>query len=114
VKRAAAFMAVAHFVGFESFTTALLELTLQALCCRAAPQAQIEAVKTCSKTNGMSGSPLWLLMEKGEKGSGMKPLAIVRVFIAYDGPRRALKSTDIGEALKLLHELLASVRTAKK
>jgi len=34
VKRAAAFIAVAHFVGFGSFTTALLELTLQALCCR--------------------------------------------------------------------------------
>jgi hypothetical protein len=27
-------MAVAHFVGFGSFNTALLELTLQALCYR--------------------------------------------------------------------------------
>ena len=48
MKRAAAFLAVAHFVGFESFTTVLLGLTPQALCCRAAPQAQIGAFKTGS------------------------------------------------------------------
>jgi hypothetical protein len=48
VKRAAAFTAVAHFVGFGSFTTVLLGLTPQALCCRAAPQAQIGAFKTGS------------------------------------------------------------------
>lgn len=59
------------------------------------------------KTNGMSGSPLWLLLEKREEESGLKPPAIVGVFIEYNGPRRALISTDIGEALKKLHELRA-------
>jgi hypothetical protein len=59
------------------------------------------------KTDGMSGSPLWLLMEKGEEISSQKHMAIVGVFIEYDGPRRALISTDIGEALKKLYELRA-------
>jgi len=63
------------------------------------------------RTEGMSGSPLWLLMEKGEEDSIMKPLAIVGVFIEYDGPRRALISTDIGEALKMLHEMLPKVKS---
>ena len=40
-------------------------------------------------------------------------MIIVGVFMEYDGPRRALISTDIAEALKLLHELLARVRAAK-
>jgi len=34
VKRAAAFLAVAHSVGFGAPTTVLLGLTPQALCCR--------------------------------------------------------------------------------
>lgn len=59
------------------------------------------------KTGGMSGSPLWLLPGEGEKKSDLKPPPIVGVFIQYDGPRRALISTDIGEALKKLHELRA-------
>jgi hypothetical protein len=45
VKRAAALMAVAHFVGFGSFTTALLELTLQALCCRLLRRLKSELLK---------------------------------------------------------------------
>jgi hypothetical protein len=59
------------------------------------------------KTHGMSGSPLWLLTEKREEESDLKLPAIVGVFIEYDGPRRALISTDIGEALKKLNELRA-------
>lgn len=59
------------------------------------------------KTAGMSGSPLWLLKEKGEEDSIMRLMVIVGVFIEYDGPRRALISTDIGEAHKMLHALLA-------
>lgn len=38
------------------------------------------------KTDGMSGSPLLLLMEKGEEVSSQKHMAIVGVFIEYDGP----------------------------
>jgi hypothetical protein len=53
------------------------------------------------KTRGMSGSPLWFLPEKSHEEFYIKPLPIVGVFIRYDGPRRALISTDIGEALKL-------------
>ena len=49
MKRAAALRAVAHFVGSDHFTNALLGLTPQALCCRAAPQAQSEPFKTHSK-----------------------------------------------------------------
>jgi len=49
VERAAAFLAVAHSVGFGASTTVLLGLTPQALCCRAAPQAQIGAFKTRSE-----------------------------------------------------------------
>ena len=49
VKRAAAFLAVAHSVGFGVSTIVLLGFTPQALCCRAAPQAQIGAFKTRSK-----------------------------------------------------------------
>src|SRR5262245_31905625 len=54
------------------------------------------------KAGGMSGSPLWLVLEKGKEESDMKaPGVVVGVFIEYDGPRQALISTDIGEALKL-------------
>jgi hypothetical protein len=45
VKRAAASSAVAHFVGFEAFTTIHLGLTLRALCCRLLRRLKSELLK---------------------------------------------------------------------